>query len=228
MFTDKLFLQLVFSVCCSVGLLSAQSPASSPSSAPSEFPVILEHSVVAGKTKAGTKVQAKLSVPTLFNGVVIPRNAVFSGEVIESVGKTATDPSRLAIRMDSIQWKSGSAPITVYLTAWYYPTVAEAGQNLQYRPPEPPSRTWNGAGAYPDPNSPAYKPFPAGDTDKSNSVPDTPASITSKHPVLMKNVESERNHDGTIAIICRHCDIKLDRLTTYVLATGDLLPPPTR
>jgi hypothetical protein len=213
-------------VFCSTSLLAQHTPAApAPSGAP-EFPVIMEHNVTAGNTPVGTKVRAKLTVATLVNGAVIPRNAVFSGEVIESVAKSATDASRLAIRMDSVQWKKGTAPVKVYLTAWCYPSMSVPGGDLQYGPPQSPTRTWNGAGTYPDPNSPAYKPFPGADSDsRSDTVPDTAASVTSPHRVVMKNVESARNGDGAVTIISSHSNIKLDTLTTYVLATNDLLPP---
>jgi len=105
---------LVLSAASSAILFGQQQPAPSGPSGVREFPVILEQSVVAGKT-VGTKVQAKLEVATLVDGTVIPRNAIFSGEVLESVAKTRTDPSRLAIRMDSVQWKNCSASLKVLL-----------------------------------------------------------------------------------------------------------------
>jgi len=214
-------------VLCSTTLLAQQSPAAPPPSGMHEFPVIMQQNVTAGNTPVGTKVRAKLTVATLLDGAVVPRNAVFSGEVIESVAKSASDASRLAIRMDSVQWKKGSAPITVYLTAWFYPSVSVRGGDLQYGPPQPASKTWNGAGAYPDPKSPINQPFPGRDSDaRSDSVPDTAASVTSHHRVVMKNVESARNSDGAIAITSNRSNIKLDKLTTYVLATNDL--PPSR
>ena len=74
--------------------------APSPSGA-IELPVIMRQNVAAGTTPVGTKVQARLAVATLVDGVVVPRDAVLSGEVTESVAKSAIDPSRLAIRMDS-------------------------------------------------------------------------------------------------------------------------------
>lgn len=188
--------------------------------------MVFQQSVTAGKTPVGTKIQAKLEVATLVNGSVIPRNAIFSGEVIESAGKTATGPSRLAIRMDSEQWKNGSASIKVYLTRWYYPTtLAETSQNLQYGPTQPASTTWNGAGAYPDPNSPAYKPFPGRDSDKNQSLPATPSAITSNHRILMKNVEFEDKDSGGVVLVSKHGNIKLDKVTTYVLAADDPQPP---
>ena len=227
MFTTTMAIRPVaLLVLCSIALLAQQTPAAPVPSGTREFPVIMEQNVTAGNTPVGTKVRAKLTVATLVDGAVVPRNAVFAGEVIESVAKSATDASRLAIRMDSVQWKKGSAPIKVYLTAWFYPSMNVPGGDLQYGPPQSPSKTWNGAGAYPDPNSPAYKPFPGGDSDtRSNTVPDTAASVTSNHRVVMKNVESARNSDGAIAITSSHFTIKLDKLTTYVLATVDLLPP---
>jgi hypothetical protein len=227
MFTTTMAIRPVaLLVLCSITLLAQQTPAAPVPSGTREFPVIMEQNVTAGNTPVGTKVRAKLTVATLVDGAVVPRNAVFAGEVIESVAKSATDASRLAIRMDSVQWKKGSAPIKVYLTAWFYPSMNVPGGDLQYGPPQSPSKTWNGAGAYPDPNSPAYKPFPGGDSDpRSNTVPDTAASVTSNHRVVMKNVESARNSDGAIAITSSHSNIKLDKLTTYVLATVDLLPP---
>src|ERR1700722_11206799 len=84
---------LVLSAASSAILFGQQQPAPSAPSGVREFPVTLEQSVVAGKTPVGTKIQAKLEVATLVDGTVIPRNAIFSGEVLESVAKTRTDPS---------------------------------------------------------------------------------------------------------------------------------------
>jgi len=205
--------------CSSVLLAQQQVPPTSP--AIQEFPVVMQQNISAGKTRAGTRVQAKLGVATLVRGTVIPKNAVFSGQVIESVARTKTEPSRLAVCMDSVAWKEGSASFKSCLTAMYYPTKDEAGQNLQYGPDEPPSRTWNGQGQYPDPNSKAYKPFP-GSEEKGSSVPDTPTSTTSSHHVLMKDVEYASTADGGIALVCKHTNLTIDKLTVYVLA-GDML-----
>jgi hypothetical protein len=214
---------LVLCVSYSAALLGQQPPASSAPAGVQEFPVMLQQSVAAGKTPVGTKIQAKLEVATLVAGTVIPRNAVFSGEVIESVAKTKTEPSRLAIRMDSVQWKAGSAPVKVYSTAWYYPTRNEEGQDLQYGPQQPANRTWNGQGQYPDPNSKVYKPFPGSDPNQNTSVPDTPTATTSNHRVVMKDVETVSGSDGTISLVSKRTNIKLDKLTTYVLASANLV-----
>jgi hypothetical protein len=215
---------LVLFFSCSALLLGQQTPATPAPPELQEFPVLLQQSLTAGKTPAGTKIQARLEVATLVAGTVIPRSALFSGEVMESVAKTKSDPSRIAIRMDSVQWKNGSAPIKVYLTAWYYPAKDAMGQDLQYGPTQPANRTWNGQGQYPDPNSKSYKPFPGSDSDKDSAVPDTPSAALSNHRVLMKNVACSSAHDGTLALVSKRSNIKLDKLTTYVLASGDLLP----
>ena len=208
-------------------------PAASGSSGLLEFPVIMRQNVAAGTTPVGTKVQAKLAVATLVDGVVVPRDAVLSGEVTESVAKSATDPSRLAIRMDSAQWKKGSAPIVlpltsnVYLTAWYYPVAAMTSQDLSDESPDDGPQVWkhrNRAPTFPDPNTPASQPFPGRGTDTDPvSLPPSPASNISKHRALMKNVESTRNSDGAVTLTSKSFNIKIDKLTTYVLATGDLL-----
>jgi hypothetical protein len=39
----------------------------------------------------------------------------------------------------------------------------------------------------------------------------------------MKNLESTRDSDGAVALTSKRSNIKLDKLTTYVLATSDLL-----
>jgi hypothetical protein len=213
---------------CSQLASAQQKPSFSPAGRGLEFPVVMRQSLVSGKTAVGTKIQAKLAVATLVDGVVVPRNAVFSGEVVESVAKTADKPARLAIRMDALKWKDLSAPAKLYLTSWFYPTTEAGGQNLQYGPTQPASRTWNGAGAYPDPNSKIYKPFPEGTPDKNDSVPDTPSSTLSNRRVLMRDIQSEKNREGVITLVSYRVDIKLDRITTYVLAAGDLQPPPTR
>jgi len=209
----------------SAGLVSQQGPAAPNSTSVKEFPVIMKQNVTAGTTPAGTKVQAKLVVATLVDGTVFPKNTIFSGEVTESVAKSASNPCRVGIRMDSAQWKNGSAAIKVYLTAWFYPVIAAMGQDLSYGPPQPASKTWNGAGTYPDPNSPASQPFPGQGTNRSaESAPESPAYTVSKRRVVMKDVESERNSDGAVSISSKRFNIKLDKLTTYVLAAGDLPP----
>jgi len=49
--------------------------------------MIMRQSVTAGKTPVGAEVQAKLVVGTLGDGTVFPKNAIFSGKVIESVAR---------------------------------------------------------------------------------------------------------------------------------------------
>lgn len=111
----------------------------------------------------------------------------FFGKVIESVARTSTEPSRLAIRMDSVRWKDGSAAVMIYLTAWCYPTTVATGHDHQYGPQQSQVKTWNGEGAYPDPNSPVVKPFPGGDSGSfPDAVPNTSAAITSRRHVPMK------------------------------------------
>ena len=206
------------------------TPAAPSSSAGIEFPVIMRQNVVAGTTPVGTAVRAKLAVATMVNGVVVPRDALLSGEVIESVAKSASAPSRLAIRMDSAQWKNGSAPIVlslapkVYLTAWYYPVATLAAPDLSSGLPNAANNpnVWNGTGAYPGQRNPTAPPFPGSDTATDKDAPLAPG--ISKHRVLMKNVESTRNGDGAVTLTSKRSNIKLDKQTTYVLAAGDLLP----
>jgi hypothetical protein len=210
---------LVVGVACSCVAFSQQKPSVPLDPYAQDFPVVMQQSVSAGKTAVGTKVRAKLEVATLLQGKVLPRKATLTGEVIESAAKTATTPSRLAIRMDSAVWKGGNAALKAYLTAWYYPATAEGGQNLQYGPPQSPGKVWNGQGAYPNPNSPSYKPFPGGDSEEDkSSVPDTAATKVSNHRVLMKDVDWLRAEDGNAVLVCKRTNLKLDKLTTYVFA----------
>lgn len=216
------FRRTVFAVCCAGGLVAQTTPAPGDLAKMHEFPVTMEQNIVAGTTPIGTKVRAKLTAATLMDGNVLPRNAVFFGEVIESVAKSKTTPARLAICMDSVQWKNGSADVKAYLTAWYYPTQVMPGDNLQYGPPQSAAKTWNGAGVYPDPNLRDYKPFPGGESNNQQGAPDTSAAVTSHHRIRMKNVDSVRGSDGRVSITSSRSNLKLDRLTTYVLATDDL------
>lgn len=206
---------LVSAVLLSQELLGQTTPAAHSFPAGLEFPVNMRQTVAAGKTPVGTKVQAKLTVATLVGGVVVPQDAVLSGEVTESVAKSATDPSRLAIRMDSAQWTNGSAPIKVYLTAWYYPLATPADQvsGLPDAGNSPKLRT---GGAYPGMRNPTSPPLSGSDPGPA------PASDISKHRVLMKNVESMRSPDGAVTLTSKRFNIKLDKQTTYVLAAGDL------
>ena len=89
--------------------------------------MVMRQNVTAGKTPVGTEVQAKLVVGTMGEGTVFLKNAVFSRKVVESVAKTSTETSRLAIQMDSVQWKDGSAAVKIYLTGWIHPTTVASG-----------------------------------------------------------------------------------------------------
>jgi hypothetical protein len=207
-------------------LLGQQTPTAHSSPIGLEFPVVMRQNVDAGKTPIGTKVQANLVIATLVDGVVIPRGAALLGEVTESVAKTKTEPSRLAIRIDSAQWKNGSAPIKLYLTTWYYPAEMMPGQSLSYEPLDAGNniRKWNGMGQYPDKNDPAAAPrFPGPDAGRDITTLPTPNSIISKHRVLMKNVDSIRDNDGALTLSSKRSNLKIDKVTTYVLAQDDLM-----
>lgn len=226
MFPPKTTSQLItLGFIFSCASFSQQKPTAALNPHAQELPVYMKQSVSAGKTAVGTKVRAELAVATLVEGKVVPRNATLTGEVIESAAKTATTPSRLAIRLDSAQWKHETATLKAYLTAWYYPDPEVAGQNLQYGPEQPTRKTWNGQGAYPDPKqSPDNQPSPVGDSDHDKSpVPSTPATKTFARRFLMKDVECVPTADGGATLVSQHANIKLDNLTTYVFAAID--PP---
>jgi hypothetical protein len=214
---------------CSLGISAGQegralAPAVRPSPAGTrelEFPLVLQQKVVAGKTPVGTHVQSNLLVATLLNGKVIPRNAVLSGEVVESQAKTSSQPSRLSIRLDSAHWKNESVAIRAYLAPWYYSATLEAGPNLQYGPEQSAKQKWNGMGQYPDPNAPEYRPFPAAVNTKEPSE-NTPSPVISKRRAPMKGVECQRDGTGGITLVGNRSNIKLDKLTTYVFAGSDL------
>lgn len=188
-----------------------------------ELPIVLRQSVEAGKTAVGTKVEARLMMATMMNGGVVPRDAVLSGEVIESVAKSGNSPSRLAIRMDSAQWKNGEAKFKLYLTAWYYPPAPMPAPDLSYAP-QGDRRNWGGTDATvdtTDPPNPAQKLSTHQDTGMNVGAP---ASVISMKRVLMKNVESASDADGSVVLVSSHSNIKLNKVTTYVLAMNDLVP----
>jgi len=179
-----------------------------------QFPVILQQSVEAGKSPAGTQVQGKLAAATLFNGELIPRNAVTSGVVIESESKKGKDRARLAIRMNTVSWNGGWAPLNAYLMPLYYPATGQAVPNLPYEAPDPDSRTLNGPNQS---GSPMSRPFPSGGSEADQgAIPDV-ASVSSQ-PVRMKSVVLEPTSNGGIALVSEHANIKLFKMTTYVFA----------
>jgi hypothetical protein len=180
-------------------LLFAAQAQANPASATSnasvkpELPVTMRESLVAGKTAVGTKVETKLTMATLLNRVVIPEGAILSGEVIESRSMSGGELSRLAIRVDLAKWKDGSTPLKAYLTAWYYPpppmNVEEVGSS------HGPVGGFN---------------FPRRPVDEA---PEPTVNRTK-----LKDIEMERLPDGRISLTSSHSDIKLDKVTVYVLA----------
>jgi hypothetical protein len=205
-----------------------QEPAGS---SPQEFPVYLRQNVVAGQTPVGSKVEAKLVIATLVSGKVVPAGATLLGEVLASEAKTAGKPSRLAIRVDSARWKNDSVSLKAYLTAWYYP--------LRMAPEDRPASdrlsgihgeatvTTGGAGSRPGAPAAVARPYPTPNTDENPaSLPPVslppPITTLSDARVKMKDVESVALEGGGIAITSSRLNLKLDKTTTYVLATPDL------
>jgi hypothetical protein len=222
--TDYIVCALLASASFFAQFSSTQSNPKLPASAPNaalaqEFPVTMRQSIIAGKTPVGTKVEAKLTIATLVKGAVIPEGAIFSGEVVDSTAKSKTDPSRLAIRMDSVQWKKESKPIKVYLTVWYYPVPMPQDADQED------CRTVGGLGMNcpTGPGAPGAGPGMAGTRFPPAPMP-PPSAQASQSRVAMKDIESTRDADGTIALSSAKSNIKLDRTTTYVLATGELMP----
>jgi hypothetical protein len=202
---------------CGQSKTAQQKPPVRSTSVVHEFPVTMRQKVIAGKTPVGTKIEAKLTIATLLDGKVIPMGAIFGGEVVESAARSATGPSRLALRMNSVHWKTGSATIQVYLTGWYYPILMATDENrsndqLGSRIGRNPNGTYS-------PSSPAAPPFPGpsgSDVGPGSSVSDT--------RIVMKDVESTRQNDGALVLTSTRFNLKLDKTTTYVLSTGDLTP----
>ena len=189
-----------------------------------ELPIILRQTVEAGKTAVGTKVEARLVLATMINGAVLPRGAVISGEVTESVGKSHDSPSRLAIRMASAQWKNGEAKFKVYLTAWYYPPAPPMVSPEVSYGPQGDRRNWGGVNPTVDTTDPP-NPSQRLSTQQDNGVnADAPTSVISKGRVQMKNLNSASGADGSVVLVSSRSNIKLDKVTTYVLASNELLP----
>jgi hypothetical protein len=205
-------------------LLSQTKPAQDVRPVGIELPVTLRKSVTAGNTPVGTKVEATLSIATLLKGVVVPRGAVFSGEVTTSVAKSKTGASRLGVCTDLVHWKNGSLKVKTCLTAWYYPMAAAlASDSADRGPPVDNPRTWNGPGSHPGVGIPPAQPFPPHDSRLDpGATPSAPASVIAAHRVVMTGVDSTINGDGEVTIASTRFNIKLDTRTTYVLATGDL------
>src|SRR4051812_7207621 len=210
---------LAFCSAVSIGQQSHQPPP--PSHVLREFPVILQQSVEAGKNPAGTQVQGKLAAATLFNGTLIPKNAVTSGVVVESEPRKGDVRSRLAIRMSTVSWDGGWAPIYAYLMPLYYPASGQPGPNLPIDSPDPDSRTLNGPNQGSE--SPMSRPFQSGGSEANQgAIPDAAipgVATVSSRPVRMKNVVLEPTSNGGIALVSEHASIKLLKMTTYVFAT---------
>ncbi len=193
-----------------------------------DLPIVMQQKVAAGKTPVGTKVQAKLAVATLLNGVVLPEDAILTGEVIESVAKSASNPSILGIRMDSAQWANGVAHIKAYLTAWYYPMVTAADEDSSSDSTHAATnlKRWNGSGYIPDTSIrlPGATGVPNRNSDQDKGPPASPAaaqvSSISKRRTLMKDVQTTSHGDGALALTAKNFTIKLDKTTIYMLVAG--------
>jgi hypothetical protein len=226
---------VLFGMLVDATILAAQSTHAAPPAPPAvpglEFPVQMRQKVEAGKTPVGTKIEAKLIVATLVNGVVIPQDAILSGEVIESASKTAGDPSRLTICLESAEWKNGSTPASlalpskIYLTSWYYPFVIPPKQDFLGGLPDATHGTSQrlGGARYPNPSTKDAPPYSSGntDTDKNPTPGESSTTSATPHRERMKSVQSIQK-SGVVALVSAQSTIKLDKSTTYVFAPEDL------
>jgi hypothetical protein len=200
----------------SAAVFAQQTPASS---APvlREFAVILQQNVETGKTAVGAKVEAKLAAATQFAGTIIPKNAVLSIVVAESVAKSAKDKARLEIRMDTATWNGGWSPLKAYLMPLYYPLASQAGQSL---PNGSAASGGDEADQRTNSQSPMQRQFPSNNSEAAQeATPDIPT--ISSRPVRMKNVELAPAGDGGIALVSEHTNLKLYKQTTYVFAADE-------
>ena len=220
MLTRRLVAQGAILAFCSAASIGQQSHRASPPPVLREFPMVLQQSVEAGKTPAGTQVHGKLAAATQFYGALIPKNAVASGVVVESESKRGKDRARLAIRMNTVSWDGGWAPLNAYLMPLYYPTTGQTVPNLPYESPDPDSRTLNGPNQS---ESPMSRPFPGGGSEANQGAMPEVAILPSR-PVRMKNVVLEPTSNGGIALVSEHANIKLFKMTTYVFAADESAP----
>ena len=176
MLTRRLVVQGAILAFCSAASIGQQSHRASPPPVLREFPMVLQQSVEAGKTPAGTKVQGKLTAATQFNGTLIPKNAVASGVVVESESKRGEDRARLAIRMNTVSWNGGWTPLNAYLMPLYYPATGQAVPNLPYESPDPDSRTLNGPNQSSSPRCPDH--FRAAAQRPSRTLPSSRVGLS--------------------------------------------------
>lgn len=199
-----------------------------------EFPAALQRKVVAGSTPVGFVVNARLTMATLIDGVVIPENAVIIGHVEKSVAKTADAPSVIEIKFDSARWKKGSAPLNLYLAGAYYP--------IEFRGPGDDPSGIHGEVGLTMGGAAQRDPFPSANggiqngTGMSNSggvptvdanrqgFPDSRTSMTtsevSKHWVRLENVDTVSTAEGSLQITSKERNLKLDKGTIYLLRTA--------
>lgn len=211
----------IFVIAAVSSISFAQTKPASPS-AVQEFPVTMRQNITAGKTAVGTKVEAKLTIGTLVNGTVVPVDAIFSGEVIESAEKSSTAPCRLAVGFDTVRWKGGSTPIKVYLTAWYFPITLGSPNDLSSDASKGIHGEVGIQKTVTHQSGQSSSPFPSGPPDDGPDAPPVPGSNVSSHRVVMKGVVSKKAENGTVVITSSRFNIKIDKSTTYVLANGDL------
>jgi len=218
MFRQKFLIQVAMIAACCAASIGQQSQ-SSASSVLRQFPVVLQQSVEAGKTPVGTKVQAKLAADTMFHGILVPQNAIVTGIIFQSVAKNAKAPSRLGIRMENAKWKDESTcMMRAYLMPLYYAMITQSPQAMPNGSPDPgDSRTLSGPAESSSPMQ--NRQFPDNSEASRGAMPDTP--VLSSRPVSMKNVEIEPVDDGGVALVSEHTNIKLHKMTTYILAAID-------
>ncbi len=197
-------------VLCSVAAYSQQTPPAPDPLVPMEWPVTFLENIAAGMTPVGAKVQAKLFIATLVNGNVIPEGAVLSGVVTASQAKSKTDAARLAIRMDTVQWKdNGPFAVKLYLTVWYHPFKS----------------TLNQQGSAPNYDHGKIGIRAPGPENRDGIILQNPDLINnglvSAQRLHIEKVESVTGEQGEVVLTSQKSNIKLDKAIVYVFELSE-------
>jgi hypothetical protein len=119
--------------------------------------------------------------------------------------------------MENAKWKDDSTcMMKAYLMPLYYPMVSQSMQGPPVESPDPDSRSMN------EPNQSASSPmsqpsFGGGNSEAAREAMPNILTLSSR-PVSMKNVTMEPVKDAGLELVSQHDNIKLNKMTTYVLA----------
>jgi hypothetical protein len=177
------------------------------------LPATLNKTIRAEKTHPGDAVKFRLNEPVLVGrGLVIPEGAVLRGRVTQANGLEGEHASRLAIVVDTAEWKHQKFPLHASISGVVKVREVSQQKSTDWRCSSPDERRSN---RFPGSAPPVPRPNPV---DCRSGLANPEVNVVRERGADLKEVLIRRNHqDGSTVLFSHRKNVHLQGGTVLML-----------